>query len=268
MIQHIYKHDSSDYGLLYAWFPAMHTRVDVVLYSTLPESALLSTVRDIQQLVAALEAMGNCYDEGSELAGVNRMAAHQPVTLSDELYLLLSRCVEYNKATLGLFDVTVHSIGYDSHAMSAVILDSLRQTVSYARTGIRICLSAILKGYALDKLRTLLLARGIRDALISMGNSSVLGLGNHPHGIGWKLSDEVILSNQCYTVSGNDVPDRRHILSPTTGTLIEGKRQVGIVTHEGSLGEVLSTALFAASEEQRALLIEQFRSKLLYVSCS
>lgn len=49
-----------------------------------------------------------------------------------------------------------------------------------------------------------------------MGNSSILALGNHPVGSGWKIND-ILLHNECLTTSGNDSPSRRHIVSPQNG---------------------------------------------------
>ena len=43
---------------------------------------------------------------------------------------------------------------------------------------------------------------------------------------------------------------RRHIVSPRDGKLVEGARQISVVTTNGAIGEILSTALFAADSEQ------------------
>ncbi len=46
--------------------------------------------------------------------------------------------------------------------------------------GVTINLSGFLKGYALEKTRKLLQHYEVKDALINMGNSSVLLFGHHP----------------------------------------------------------------------------------------
>lgn len=97
-----------------------------------------------------------------------------------------------------------------------------------------------------------------------MGNSSVLALGNHPAGTGWKVnfgnqsetektgeSQSILLYNECLTTSGNESEGRRHIISPQNGNFVEGLRQIAVVTKNGAVGEILSTALFAAGPEQR-----------------
>lgn len=49
-------------------------------------------------------------------------------------------------------------------------------------------LSGFLKGYALEKIRELLQQYEIENALVNMGNSSVLALGHHPLADGWKVN--------------------------------------------------------------------------------
>ena len=101
--------------------------------------------------------------------------------------------------------------------------------------------------------------------LINMGNSSVLALGNHPVGTGWKVNN-ILLHNECLTTSGNDSPERRHIVSPRDGKLVEGARQISVVTTNGAIGEILSTALFAADGEQRKALMGIYAHCRVYIS--
>ena len=97
-----------------------------------------------------------------------------------------------------------------------------------------------------------------------MGNSSVLALGNHPVGSGWKVNN-ILLHDECLTTSGNDSPERRHIVSPRNGKLVEGVQQIAVVTSNGAIGEILSTALSADGEQRKALMgiYEQYR---VYIS--
>lgn len=273
-IQHIYKYLENNDRLLYAWFTSMHTRVDILLYCQKPEDELLLAVEHIYDVLVQLEKTANYYDPDSELARVNRTASTSPVTISQPLYEMIDLCLKYNEKTSGCFDVTIHSDQYNQDTIHSVHLSSAESIVFFQQTGVTINLSGFLKGYALDKIRDLLTTHTIENALINMGNSSVLALGNHPVGTGWKVSfgskanaarsgkDQVILlHNECLTTSGNDSNERRHILSPHTGKLIEGTRQVAAVTESGALGEILSTSLFVASPEQREALIAEFHPK-------
>lgn len=116
----------------------------------------------------------------------------------------------------------------------------------YWQPGITINLSGFLKGYALETIRDILHSCSIENALINMGNSSVLALGNHPAGTGWKVnfgnqsetektgeSQSILLYNECLTTSGNESEGRRHIISPQNGNFVEGLRQIAVVTRTG-----------------------------------
>lgn len=252
-MSHIYKAISQTEGLLYAWFSAMHTRADLILYGKQSMEELLSVVEVLRVEIQRWETIGNCFDDTSELSVAMQQATVAPVTVSDELYELLTFCKEVYRQTFGYFDVTVHSEDHDLLTIDEVLLSEEGHTLFLQCPGIRINLSGILKGWTLDRLRTLLKVHGVENALISLGNSSVLALGCAPMNVnGWKVDftrhkEDVILYNECLTTSGNDMENRKHIISPHSGKLIEGRAQVGVVTKSGAAGEVLSTSLFAAT---------------------
>lgn len=262
-IQHIYKPSPSGGGAFYAWFSSMHTRVDILFCSAEAEEKLLSVVEAIYDLLHHLESIANYYDPGSELAIVNRTAFSSPVSLSGELYDMIELCLAYHSKTLGCFDITVHSENYNSDTIHSLCLSTQEHTLFFERPGVTINLSGFLKGYALDKIKLLLKTYQLEQALINLGNSSVLALGNPPSGRGgWKVND-LLLHDACLTTSGNDSNERRHIISPHDATLVEGRKQIAVVTKDGALGEILSTGLFAATPQQRAFLLKTFAPLIL-----
>lgn len=273
-IQHVYKQSHDGDGLLYAWFPSMHTRVDIVFYDRKSEEDLLLVVSRVYDTLCQLEETANYYAPSSELARVNRVASVTPITISRELYTMIALCLEYHEKTLGCFDVTIHSDNYNQDTIRSVVLKSDEPSLFFRQPGVTINLSGFLKGYALDKIKGILESHKIENALINMGNSSVLALGNHPNGTGWKVSfgnsmnvpgnnesPGILLQNEFLTTSGNDSKERKHIISPQSGKLVEGARQVAVVTDNGTVGEILSTSLFVANSEQRETLITEFHPK-------
>lgn len=273
--QHLYKFSSSHGGLLYAWFPCMHTRVDIVLCGEQGEEDLMLVVNAIHEMLCRMEKMANYYDAESELACLNRTAAIRPQPVSRELYDMLAFCVACYARTGGCFDVTVHSAHYTPDSIHSVQLSPREHTLFFLQPGVTINLSGFLKGYALEKVRNLLQQSGVKNALINMGNSSVLALGHHPLTDGWKVDfgqgavsrqkeqPELLLQNECLTTSGNDSHERRHIINPQNGKLVEGKREVAVVTTDGAIGEVLSTSLFVADVRQRKSLAAEFHPRLI-----
>lgn len=220
VIQHLYKFSSLHGGLLYAWFPSMHTRVDIVLCGRQGEEALMLVVGAIHEMLYHLEKMANYYDAESELAYLNRTAFTGPQPVSKELYDMLAFCVECYARTDGCFDVTIHSANYTRNSIHSIQLSPQEHTLFFLQPGVTINLSGFLKGYALEKIRELLQQYEVENALVNMGNSSVLALGHHPLADGWKVNfgqsavtqekewPEIFLKNECLTTSGNDSHER------------------------------------------------------------
>ncbi len=52
------------------------------------------------------------YLEDSELSLINREASQRPISISDDLYLIIERSLDYSIMTSGAFDITFASVGY------------------------------------------------------------------------------------------------------------------------------------------------------------
>ncbi|MCC8171213.1 MAG: FAD:protein FMN transferase [Parabacteroides sp.] len=266
-IQHIYKQTASG-PVFYAWFACMHTRADIVLRREEAQGVQLTEA--VRNKLRALEAAGNFYHPASELSVVNNARCGAPTVIGADLFRMLEMCIVYNRVTAGYFDISVGSGNYAPGTLACVRLQKENSSVTLGRAGVRLDLSGFIKGYALDEIRNILEAGGVTDALVNLGNSSVLALGDHPSGNGWKIGiafpsaaggkKEVVLKNECLTTSGNHTAGRRHIRSPYTGRYITGVRGVSVVTAGGAEGEALSTALFAAPPHERSGIVRHFEA--------
>jgi len=248
-------------NLLYAWFPSMHTRVDLIIQSTLTKNKLMAVVGEIQQLLYALEQIGNKFNPSSELSILNDRASQEYVSVSRILFDMLSICKTYNKYTNGYFDVCAVADCSDHEiSVSAMQLNEEDHSVFFSKPGIRIDLSGFIKGYALDLIKELLIGENIDNALISLGTSSILSIGDGPSGKGWEVSlpgnDHITLSDSFLSTSGNETAERMHIINPHTGKYILGEGWVSVETVSGYVGEIVSTALFSTpiGEERNELL--------------
>lgn len=202
----------------------MHTRVDILLPGTESEDFCCNVATEVADRIAGIETLGNCFNPQSELSRFNNGGLEQSA-LSPELRRILNLCEEWKHRTGGLFDVACSG---------------------------KINLSGFLKGYALDAVRPILENRGITSALVNLGNSSVLALGNQTFGSdGWtvKRTDgrEYRLKDQCLTTSGNTPENHAHIINPLTGKCVQGEGVVSVVTDSGVEGEVMSTVTFIKS---------------------
>lgn len=275
LIQYVYKSRPNIGGLMYAWFQAMFTRVDLLIYGSLGENCMKQIIEIIYREVLRLEGLGNYYDADSELARLNRSAFRAPQIVSRELYDILAFCIDSYDKTGGCFDVTIQSEGYKPGNIEYIKLFPDRYAVGFMQPGISIDLSGLLKGYALDKIRDILLCHGIVNALVNMGNSSILALGHAPFAEAWSVGfnndfpsfqqkvKSLLLRDECLTTSGNSSAGRKHIISPFTGQFIKGKKGVAVITLSGAVGEVLSTALFVADAEQRKRIVGDYSPRFV-----
>lgn len=269
LIQHIYKQVDST-SIFYSWFASMHTRVDIVLSEK--EDIGKQIVEDIYKKLHILERIGNYYNPSSELSAVNNIQSGTPIIVSNDLFTMIKMCIDYNEKTAGYFDISIDSDNYSIDTSKHIFISDKDSSITLNRKGIRLNLSGFIKGYALDAVKNILEERGISNALINMGNSSVLALGNHPLGDGWKVGidfpstindkKEIILRNKCLTTSGNHTTQRKHIKSPYTGEYIEGMKGISVITDIAAEGEALSTALFAAEPEMRTNILQNFEATI------
>jgi hypothetical protein len=88
---------------------------------------------------------------------------------------------------------------YNLHLYYMLIMMSI--FVPFRNEVVQVDFGGFGKGYALERIRKLLLSHGILNAFISFGESSVLALGNHPHGTGWKagVNHQMITGNSLFS---------------------------------------------------------------------
>lgn len=151
----------------------------------------------LQAQAAALQAIDrvdrlmSTYRDDSELSRVNRLASHQPVSVSRETFELLAKALDYSRTTGGAFDITVtpllqlwkqaarqnrlptpdeltrarQAVGYDK----VLLCDGELPTVAFSQEGVRLNVDAIAKGYAVDQALQALRRPGITGALVDIG---------------------------------------------------------------------------------------------------
>lgn len=246
-IQHIFRQYSPEESIFYAWFAAMHTRIDIA-FCHLPEYDSLYLATEIQKETLRIENLANRFNPHSELSRVNRLAHQEPFELSDELFIILSNCLRYYDLTYGCFDITIQSDHSSADRIHQIELNPIHKTIFLNDKRIQLDLNGYIKGYALDKAMEIAKAGNCSNALINFGNSSIGALGNHPRGKGWKikLPDSelsITLIDQCLTNSGNS-DGHKHIIHPKTCETSTRTDTLSVLSHSGVTGEILSTALY------------------------
>ena len=135
-------------------------------------------------------------------------------------------------------------------------------TVRFTKSGVRLDLGAIAKGYAADCLVDILRERGVKRASLSLGGN-VYVYGKKPGGSLWSVAirdpskpgqNAFILKTRDATVVTSGAYERffeqdrktyGHILDPATGFPAQsGLESVTIVSHNSMVADALSTSLF------------------------
>jgi FAD:protein FMN transferase len=256
----------------------MGTNIHVELWSDDEEqgkaaiAAVMAEMERINQLMSP-------YIASSELSILNAQAAHQPVSVSTELYDLIALSIELSKETGGAFDITFASVGYlyDYRAkqkpcdeqvaslLSAInfqhlILDANTHSVFYAHPKVKIDLGGIAKGHAVDHAIAILQARRIKHALVTAGGDTrllgdrlgkpwMVGIRDPRHAekqaVVLPLVDTAISTSGDYERYFEQDGERyHHILSPKSGKSIHAIQSVSIIGPRSTLNDALSTAIF------------------------
>ena len=255
--------------LFYAWFEAMHTRIDLAMCAEAGAEDLVEIATEIKAEIQKYEEIANRFNPESELSYVNENGfTGKIMVISTELYEILADCKTYKKQTLGYFDISINSLNGYKKDTEAYILDSKNSAVKLSHPDIQLDLSGFIKGYALGKVSQLLEKEEVENALINIGNSSVLAKGNHPFGNGWKISvpatgNEYVLQNECLTTSGNTDATKWPVINPKTGEIDRSKSSVSVITTCPAIGEVLSTVAYIAAHNELDELLIAFDGKML-----
>lgn len=246
---------------------AMGSTFSMVLYGQDQERLRDAADRAAEE-VRRLDRMISNYIPSSEWSQINARAAREPVHVSDEDFNLLSACLEYSRESEGAFDITVGPLmkvwgfykgtghlphraeimgALDRVGYKNILLDPKTHTVRVAREGVEIDPGGIGKGYAVDRIVSILKQSGVTSAYVSASLSSIYALGTPPHEQGWKVSirdprdanktvADVWLKDQSMSTSGNyekffyaDGKIYSHIMDPRTGYPAQGTLSVSVI---------------------------------------
>jgi len=265
---------------------SMGTRFDFLTYNV-DEGFFSSAKNFILNELERIENKFSRFNKESEISRINQFASSENVITDAETLSLISRCREYYLMTNKLFDITVgkftNTISDDDHAedeqistgTDKIILDLKESSVRFSTPMLSIDLGGIGKGYALERINKYCIDNKINNALMSFGDSSITTIGTHPHGPYWPIGIQngyisgsplhtFRLKNNSLSTSGN-TPNNRlkfgtkgHIINPLTGEFQTTSGTVSIASTSPMDAEVLSTALFIATENDKSEILSRY----------
>ncbi|MEK3713319.1 FAD:protein FMN transferase [Paenibacillus sp. FSL R7-0333] len=258
---------------------------------------------DIQAMLERMDIEFSRTKTNGELYAVNQAAGKEAVAVSDETLDIVKLSLKYAEEMDGLYDPTVGplvdlwAIGEggehvpDQAAIDKarslvnykdVIVDEAAKTVKLAKEGMVLDMGGIGKGYAADRIADYLKAQGLNSAMINLGGSSIIALGNKPNGSPWniglqdpdqsrgsqlgtiKVADEVVDASGVYErFFMQDGVRYHHILDPRTGFPSQnGLKSITIMSPNATDADALSTGVFLMGLEEGLKYLEALPEKV------
>ena len=270
----------------------MGTTWSVALLPASNGSNLTALQQQLQQRLDQINRLMSTYDPSSEVSRFNNQTSSDWFPLSAETAQVIELSLEISRLTGGAFDISVGPLvelwGFGATEREDVIPTEAQIKASLAQVGyanlelrrepaavrklvpqLRIDLSAVAKGYAVDQLAELLEQQGISNYLVEIGGELRMS-GHRSGGDFWRIAIEKPLeeSREVATVfpltatglatSGNyrnfylqDGQRYAHTLDPVSGKPSRHKlASVTVLDQSCARADALATALMVLGEEQ------------------
>ncbi len=285
----------------------MGTRFTIKI-SHLPEDADVILLRQqIRQLLDRLDGDMSTYRPDSELSRLNQSQNSDWQTISGALFRVLEKAKEVYQFSHKAFDVTVGPLvnlwGFGPEPMNfkepapeqivealkktgshLFLLDASRVAVKKQNPGLYIDLSALAKGYAVDRVALLLEDHGIHHYMVEIGGELRLK-GHNLQGHPWRIAIEkpnaesrmiqkvISVTNISMATSGDyrnffEVDDVRysHSIDPRNGYPVKHKlASVTVLSDTCMDADAWATALTVLGPQQGLELAEQKGLAALFI---
>lgn len=135
------------------------------------------------------------------------------------------------------------------------MLDPAERSVLFQHPAVRLDFGAVGKGYALEGCRRILTELSTDNLFLHGGTSSVLALGDGPHGDGWPvalLSGRTLhLWNRALSTSAIAHPGMTasDLIDPRTGDALSGSTGCTVIADCAVVAEILSTAFLVMGRD-------------------
>lgn len=239
------------------------------------------------------------------IAHINEQAGKTRVRVEEDLYRFLQTVFRMAEASDGYFNPVIGALvelwDFDYEGKGRIpsaqeikavlpltrrnqaVMDDETQTVYLKQPGMKLELSGVAKGYAIDRAWEILKQAGVTGALINGGESSIRVLGERPCGGQWRiavshprqqewigvipLSSGQALGTSADTERYIESEDKRysHLLNPFTGYPPADLLSVTIVAETALKADLYSTAVFVAEADKRKELLNRQELEALMV---
>jgi thiamine biosynthesis lipoprotein len=275
---------------------AQNFQLDTLVTITIHDSSDQNQLDEAFLEIARLESILSAVAPGSDLDRLAQNAGRDYIEVSGDTLFLLEESARFSAMSGGAFDCTVgllvllwDSNNADGRIPSAGEIAGALALVDYRdvllkdsrlamlrNPGMRVDLGAIAKGYIADRVRELLIAGGVRSAVIDLGGDIAL-IGSRPDGAPFRIgvrdpargseaylgvfevSDTSLVSTGPYErYFVHEGAEYHHLFDVGTGLPVDNELlQVTIVSGSATDGEGFSTAAFLLGLEQGFALVSE-----------
>lgn len=275
--------------------PLMGSPFKLVFYASSDSLANVAAQCVFERIEQLNNSMSD-YKDGSEINNLSASSGTNTwVKVSPELFDIIKKSDVISSKTNGAFDITVgpaiqlwrramrrgtfpenaeledikSKVGY-----KLIQLDPKNSSVKLTKSGMRLDVGAIGKGYAADEAIKVLQSQKITSALVDAGGD--LALSNPPPGKkGWKIEinsgtnqdsvNTIELSNVGIATSGGNYrylehegKKYSHIVNPKTSVGLTTHIRTTVIAPDGTLADALATAFSVAGIIEGKKLLKKF----------
>ncbi len=270
-----------------------------VKITDLPQNVDLTALNsELETELETINASMSTYLEDSEISRINKLAANNPFRTSDRLYAVLSEAERVSLMSGGAFDISVGPLvnlwGFGpSQSDSVPHEESIKETLKFIGTDkfvispddrsivknddrVYLDLSAIAKGYGVDRLGEILEQQHIENYMVEIGGELKLR-GINERGTPWVIAVEkpnpnersplkLVQPGQAAIATSGDYRNYferdgvrySHTIDPSTGYPITHKlASVSVIHEQCTTADALATALMVLGPEAGIELAER-----------
>lgn len=278
-------------------FPGFGTINSVTLFDDCDSSILAY----IKKRVLEMHHTFSFFESESEIFQINQQAGIRPVSVGEGTLQLLSMAIYCAKETKGAFDVTAGSMSemwrtaiYSSRLPSEeqivssqvhcdinkLELDRIHGTAFLKEKGMKLDLGGIAKGYAADKVRSILLSQGIQNAQINFGGTVIVigkkqkvGIQNPYRKTGTPMGS-IVLQDKAIVTSGSYergfiYKGKRvhHIIDPRTGRPSNsGILSVSLIGENAAILDALATGICCLGRKEGVPILRKHGISAVFVT--
>jgi len=254
------------------------------------------SINEIIAEISRIEYLISDWKSSTQISEVNRNAGIKPVKVDAEVLALTERGLYFSKITHGAFDISfaamdriwkfdgsmtamptpeaikksVEKVGFEH-----IELNKANSTIFLKKKGMKIGFGALGEGYAADRCREMMLAKGIQAGIVN-ASGDMNSWGTQPNGSPWNIGitnpmqkDTVFaivpLIKSAVVTSGSyqkyvvfNGKRYSHIINPVTGYPASGLCSVTVFGNSAEKANGFSTSIMVLGKEKGLKLLKKY----------